>query len=120
MFKENYSFEEVDIFLRVKGRLPNKEGDGLTQEILDEYCERFERGDLTKGIVDLKYMYDLIKSGAITTTAKKLETLEETPKPKEVLQLRKRRPMARADRRKLNRRKGGRVTFSNLRQQRKQ
>lgn len=58
-------FEKVDIFLRVKGRLPNRETDILTQEILDEYCRKYEAGTLTKGIVPLEYMYNLIKSGRI-------------------------------------------------------
>jgi len=60
-----HSFEKVDIFLRVKGRLPNKAGDSLTQEILDDYCERYEKGELTVGIVPLEYMYNLIKWGDI-------------------------------------------------------
>jgi len=64
----NYNFERVDIFLRVKGRLPDQKGDRLTQEILNEYCERFEKGKLTEGIVPLKLMYNLIKSGKIKTT----------------------------------------------------
>ncbi len=63
--KKNYNFERVDIFLRVKGRLPNQEGDSLTQEILDEYCEKFEANKLTEGIVPLEYMYELIKSKKI-------------------------------------------------------
>ena len=58
-------FERVDIFLRVKGRLPTENGDSLTQEILDEYCKRFEAGTLVEGIVPLKYMYDLIKQRKI-------------------------------------------------------
>lgn len=65
VIKCNYAFERVDIFLRVKGRLPNKKGDSLTQEILDEYCERFKKGDLTMGMVSLDLMYRLIKSGKI-------------------------------------------------------
>ena len=63
--KTNYSFEEVDIFLRVKGRLPNQEGDILTQKILDEYCEKFEKRKLIKGMVSLEYMYNLIKAGKV-------------------------------------------------------
>lgn len=63
--KANYNFEEVDIFLRVKGRLPNKKGDRLTQEILDEYCRRYKADELTKGIVSLQYMFILITSGRI-------------------------------------------------------
>ena len=63
------SFERVDIFLRVKGRLPNQEGDKLTQEILDEYCRLYEKDKLTQGIVPLDYMYQLIKTGEITPTS---------------------------------------------------
>ena len=64
----NFDFERVDIFLRVKGRLPDQEGDSLTQEILDEYCEKFEKGGLTKGMVPLEFLYNLIKTGTIKTT----------------------------------------------------
>ena len=63
--QSNYSFEEVDIFLRVRGRLPTEKGDGLTQEILDKYCEKFEKFELTQGVVPLSYMYELIKSKKI-------------------------------------------------------
>lgn len=68
--KHNYSFERVDIFLRVKGRLPTEKGDSLTQEILDEYCRRYEEGDLIQGIVSLDYMYHLIKAGTIKAVEK--------------------------------------------------
>jgi len=57
--KANLNFERVDIFLRVKGRLPNNKGDKLTKEILIEYCDRYVKGNLTKGIVPLHYMYEL-------------------------------------------------------------
>ena len=57
--KATLDFEKVDIFLRVKGRLPNKKGDGLTKDVLIEYCDRYIKGDLTKGIVSLYYMYKL-------------------------------------------------------------
>jgi len=67
--KCNFEFEKVDVFLRVKGRLPNEEGDKLTQDILDEYCDRFEKGELTKGMVPLDYMYNLIKTGEIRPTS---------------------------------------------------
>lgn len=63
--KNDLNFERVDIFLRVKGRLPTEEGDSLTQEVLDEYCDKYEKGELTAGIVPLDYMYNLIKSGKI-------------------------------------------------------
>ena len=61
----DYNFEKVDIFLRVKGRLPNQEGDRFTQDILDKYCIKYEKGELTQGIVPLEYMYELIKEGKI-------------------------------------------------------
>jgi len=61
---EKYNFERVDIFLRVKGKLPKK-GDILTQKILDEYCKRFKKGELKEGIVPLHHMYRLIISGKI-------------------------------------------------------
>ena len=66
--RRDLSFEQVDIFLRVQGRLPTEKGDGLTQEILDTYCEKYRKGKLTKGIIPLEYMYDLIVSGQITST----------------------------------------------------
>jgi len=47
--------------------LPTEKGDGLTQEILDEYCEKFDKKELVQGIVPLKLMYDLIKSGEINS-----------------------------------------------------
>ena len=65
----NFNFERVDVFLRVKGRLPNRKGDKLTQEILDEYCEKYDRGELTQGIVSLDYMYTLIKTKKIIPTS---------------------------------------------------
>ncbi len=61
----NYNFEKVDIFLRVKKRLPNKKGDKLTQSILDEYCKKFEKGELTEGSISLLNMYILIKRNKI-------------------------------------------------------
>lgn len=73
VIKRNYDFERVDIFLRVEGRLPNREGDSLTQEILDKYCRRFEAGTLTMGMVPLRYMYDLIKSGEVEAYKKEVE-----------------------------------------------
>jgi len=57
--KANYNFEKVDIFLRVKGRLPQGEKDKLTKEILIEYCDRYIKGDLTVGLVPLNLMYQL-------------------------------------------------------------
>lgn len=66
--KANLNFEKVDIFLQVKGRLPMKMDDYLTQEILDDYCRKFEAGQLTKGMVSLNYMYRLIKTGKIKPT----------------------------------------------------
>lgn len=66
--ENDFNFEKVDIFLRVKGRLPNKKGDTLTQEILDEYCDKFEKFKLTKGTVPLYHMYELIKTGKIKST----------------------------------------------------
>ena len=70
----DYNFERVDIFLRVNGRLPNEDGDSITQELLDKYCEMYEKGELTKGVVPLKHMYDLIKGGKISTTEQILES----------------------------------------------
>jgi len=64
--KPNLNFEKVDIFLRVKGRLPEGEKDKLTQDILDEYCNKYENNELTEGMVNLQYMYLLIISGEIT------------------------------------------------------
>lgn len=60
-----YNFERVDIFLRVKGRLPTERGDRLTQEILDDYCRKFEDDSLIEGVVPLAYMYRLIRDGVI-------------------------------------------------------
>jgi len=62
---DGYQFEKVEIFLRVKGRLPDQDNDILTQEILDEFCRRYEEGELTQGIVPLKVLYKLIKNGEI-------------------------------------------------------
>lgn len=61
MGTSNFDFEKVDIFLRVKGRLPETVDDKLTQEVLDEYCDKYEKGQLVKGMVSLEYMYNLIK-----------------------------------------------------------
>lgn len=69
-----FDFEKVDIFLRVKGRLPDRETDILTQEILDEFCREYENGNLTAGIVPLEYMYNLIKSGRIKIVPKSPRT----------------------------------------------
>ncbi len=63
--EKDYNFEEVDIFLRVEGRLPTEKGDGLTQEILDEYCRKYKADELTEGVVNLHYMFMLITSGKI-------------------------------------------------------
>lgn len=63
--KQNYNFEEVDIFLRVEGRLPTEKGDGLTRDILNKYCQRYESGNLVEGLIDLRFMYLLIISGKI-------------------------------------------------------
>ena len=62
---KKYQFERVDVFLRVKGRLPTEKEDVLTQDILDEYCAKYEARELTTGIVPLDYMYQLIKDGKI-------------------------------------------------------
>ncbi|MHA2065712.1 MAG: hypothetical protein ACXABY_15150 [Candidatus Thorarchaeota archaeon] len=32
---------DIEIFLRVKGRLPTEKGDGLTVEICEQFIERF-------------------------------------------------------------------------------
>ena len=68
--KNDYNFERVDIFLRVKGRLPTGDNDHLSQEILDEYCKKFEEKTLTEGIVPLEHMYKLIKLGVIKVLTK--------------------------------------------------
>lgn len=72
-----YSFEEVEIFLRVRGRLPFEADDGLTQEILDRYCEMYDRHELTEGLVPLDYLYHLIKSGKIGPSELKTQDKEE-------------------------------------------
>ena len=68
VYDASYAFEKVDIFLRVHDRLPMEDGDGLTQKTLDDYCRKFENGELTQGLVPLDYMYGLIKSGKIKPT----------------------------------------------------
>lgn len=60
-----YNFEKVDIFLRVKWRLPMQEWDWCTQEVLDEYVQKYEAGELTAWIVPLAHMYNLIKNWKI-------------------------------------------------------
>ena len=66
------AFERVEIFLRVKGRLPNKKGDKLTEEILDEFCRKYEDHSFVERIVPLEYLYALIIEGEIK--AKKNDT----------------------------------------------
>ena len=61
----NHSFERVDIFLRVTGRLPEKMEDKITQDLLDKYCKMFDEGKLTVGVVPLENMYRLIKLGKV-------------------------------------------------------
>ena len=63
--KQNYNFEKVEIFLRVKGRLPNKKDDCLSQKILDDFCTLYKNGKLKKGVMDLNYLYSLIKDKTI-------------------------------------------------------
>ena len=75
--KCNYNFERVDIFLRVKGRLPSGDDDKITRELLDAYCDKYEKGELTEGIVPLGYMYNLIKSGKIKTTDETVREIKE-------------------------------------------
>lgn len=75
--KCSYNFERVDIFLRVRGRLPETDDDKITKELLDEYCDKYEKGKLIEGIVPLDYMYKLIKTGAIKTTDEILEELNQ-------------------------------------------
>ena len=58
-------FLRVEIFLRVKDRLPDQEGDRLTQEILDEFCTKYEKKQLKEGMVDLTMLYYKIKGGKI-------------------------------------------------------
>jgi len=71
--KWDFNFEKVDIFLRVKGRLPNQPDDGLTQEILNEYCDKYKKNELTKGVVSLEHMYFLIKHRKITPSSTPLK-----------------------------------------------
>jgi hypothetical protein len=63
---KNDPFIEVEIFLRVNGRLPTEKGDGLTQELLDEYCRKYEAGELKEGMVSLELIYYMIKGGKIS------------------------------------------------------
>lgn len=57
------AFERVEIFLRVKSRLPDQKGDKITQEILDEFVRKYEAGELKQVMVNLQYLYEKIKSG---------------------------------------------------------
>lgn len=63
--KDDSQFERVEVFLRAKGRLPTKKGDGLTQEVLDEFCDKYEKKKLKEGMISLDYLYLKIKSGKI-------------------------------------------------------
>lgn len=63
--EKDYSFEEVDIFIRVKGRTPSEPEDMLTQKILDEFCERYKSHKLKSGMVSSEILYNLIKEGKI-------------------------------------------------------
>lgn len=62
-FNDNWT--QVEIFLKATGRLPNKKGDNITQEILDKFCERYEKGQIKTTTVDLANIYYAIKKGLI-------------------------------------------------------
>lgn len=63
--KDDSQFERVEIFLRAKGRLPTKKGDGLTQDVLDLFCAKYENKELKEGMISLDYLYLRIKAGRI-------------------------------------------------------
>ena len=47
------NFERVEIFLRVKGRLPSND-DIIDQKLLDDFQQMYRDGELTHGVVSLK------------------------------------------------------------------
>lgn len=71
--KANLNFERVEIFLRVKGRLPETDDDIITGSLLKEFCKKYQNDELKQGVVSLKYLYRLIQDGKIKTTAEILK-----------------------------------------------
>ena len=71
-YPNSYAFERVEIFLRVKGRLP-VEGGWLTQEILNDFRSKFSKGELKTGMVNLEYLDKLIADKVIIPMERKVE-----------------------------------------------
>jgi len=61
----NDNWTRVEIFLRAYGRLPEKEGDGITKETLNLFCKNWEAGKLKTVTVDLEQVYYAIKRGDV-------------------------------------------------------
>lgn len=61
----NDNWTRVEIFLRAYGKLPEKEGDRITQETLDLFCKNWEAGKLKTVSVDLEQVYHAIKKGEV-------------------------------------------------------
>lgn len=59
------NFERVEIFLRVKGKLPSKDTDIIDQKLLDNFQQMYRDGELTQGVVNLSYLSKLIFFGYI-------------------------------------------------------
>ena len=62
----NDNWTRVEIFLRAYGRLPDREGDMITQETLELFCKKWEAGEIETSTVNLKQVYDAIKRGDVT------------------------------------------------------
>lgn len=61
----NDSWTRVEIFLRANGRLPETEKDIITQDTLDDFCKKWEAGELKTVTVDLEMVYRAIKNGEV-------------------------------------------------------
>ena len=58
-------FLEVELFLRVKGRLPTQEGDRITHKIIQEFEEKYKKGEIKQGLVPLNDIQKAIDRGIL-------------------------------------------------------
>lgn len=61
----NDNWTQVEIFQKAMGRLPMEKGDKLTQEVLDIFCEKYEKGEIKTTTTSLEDIYEAIKAGEV-------------------------------------------------------
>jgi len=66
----NDNWTRVELFLRAHDRLPDQDGDAITQATLDAFCKRYDAGEIQSPTVDLAALRECIRRGEVSLSPK--------------------------------------------------